>query len=155
MHPMAVRIHDVNAPEGVEPAYADILGNRAPGAVEGYGLTYDVDDAIFSPWAAAFPDISTGMKITDEAEIDTWRDAANHYGYELGLDAATTANEADPRIVALQEAMAAADEARAKLAEDQRLVVIAEAKVARISAMPPTPPAPVPVPPSPGPAREA
>jgi hypothetical protein len=158
-HGTAVRIYDVAAPEGVEPAYAEILGNRAPGSVEGYGLTYDVDDAIFNGWAAAFPDISAGMKITDEAEIDTWRDAANHYGYELGLQGATAANEADPRIAAIQEAQTALDAARAKLAEDQRAVTIAEAKVVRVTATPapsPRPPAPpAPAPAAPPPAREA
>jgi hypothetical protein len=139
-HHTAVQIFDVNAPEGVEPATAEIQGNRAPGSVEGYGLTYNVDDALFNGWAAAFPEISNGMKITDEAEIDTWQDAANHYGYELGLQEAEAASgEEDPRFTAIQEATDAVNEIRSKLAEDQRLMLVAEAKLVRVSAPAPTP----------------
>jgi hypothetical protein len=154
-HPMSVRIHmvDPDAPEGTEPVYDEILGNREPGAVEGYGLTYDVDDAIFNSWAAAYPDVAAGMKITDEAEIDTWRDAANHYGYELGLEDAEKANAEDPKVPMLEEAMANLDEARAKLADDQHAVTVAEARLVRVTAMPPPAPVqPAPAAPAPAPA---
>lgn len=88
---MAIRIHDVDAPENATPAQFDIAGNRSPGAVAGKGLTRDVDQAVFEGWAAANPDVAADMQITTEEEIAYWIRPKNAYGYELGLDEEGTA----------------------------------------------------------------
>jgi hypothetical protein len=77
-----------NTPEpGFDATYSvDLVGERDPAAVHGVGLTYDVDDVAFNEWIALNVDLAPNVKIVTQAEIDSWSDVNNKYGYELGLE---------------------------------------------------------------------
>lgn len=85
--PMAVLCTSTPAQPGMEPDYAvELVGERDPSAINGVGLTYDVDDAAFGEWIALNVDLADSVKIVTQAEIDAWADATDQYGFELGLE---------------------------------------------------------------------
>jgi hypothetical protein len=69
------------------PREYSIVGNRHPSAVAGHGITYDVDEATWTQWAAANPHIASSMKLVTDSEIDAARnvDPSTTHGFELGL----------------------------------------------------------------------
>ena len=87
--PMAVQIRsEARARNNESEVVVVLVGERDPGAVNGFGLTYDVDAATINEWLAANPDMAEFVTITDDAQIEEHADPANTYGYEVGLEAA-------------------------------------------------------------------
>jgi hypothetical protein len=81
--PMAVQIRSDD-----RQSTCVIVGERDPGAVNGYGITYDVDQTVLEEWLASNPDMAAFVRITTEDEIAHHADPMNTHGYELGLEAA-------------------------------------------------------------------
>ena len=85
--PMSVIITSNPPAEGQDPLYShEIVGERDPGAVGGWGITYDVEDTAYNDWTAIHADQAALMKIVTQADIDAMADTTDEYGYELGLD---------------------------------------------------------------------
>ena len=83
--PMAVLCTSTPEP-GLDAAYSvELVGERDLSAINGVGLTYDVDDVAFNEWIALNTDLAASVRIVTQAEIDAWADTADQYGYELGL----------------------------------------------------------------------
>lgn len=84
--PVSVLCTATSHPEGVEPYSVTILGERAPGAVHGTGITYDVDLAAFDEWIGANVGMVESVWPVTQAEVDAMADAQDKYGFELGLE---------------------------------------------------------------------
>jgi hypothetical protein len=105
--PMAIQIHsiDPNAdtakPGLYEPEHViAINGNRHASAVNGMGLTYDVDAETFDQWIAAYPDFKDVLIPLTAEELQAHLDVAKQYGYEPALLAA--ANDPEQAALAAQ-----------------------------------------------------
>jgi hypothetical protein len=53
----------------------EIVGNRDPGAVGDYGVTYGVDEAVYTAWATANPHMAVNTKIVSQPQIDAAAEA--------------------------------------------------------------------------------
>jgi uncharacterized protein DUF3383 len=90
--PSSVLMTSVPASPGDEPDLVyTILGQRgAPAELHGWGVTYDVDQAVYDAYVAAHPDQAGFLKTVTQADVDAMiadqSDPAN-YGHEAGLPA--------------------------------------------------------------------
>ena len=73
--------------DGIEVSQT-IVGQRDPSAVNGWGLTYNVDNALFSQWMAANPQFAAFITDATEEQLDTNGDPLQTYGFENGFDPA-------------------------------------------------------------------
>ena len=144
--PMAVQCTSTAEP-GMEPAYSvDLVGERDPAAIHGVGLTFDVDDVAFNEWIALNVELAPNVRIVTQAEIDSWSDVNNKYGYELGLEIDSggtlaagglqgpvdlTGNLEWSRTAALRRRMAETSLRQAEAARDAAEVALETAKAER------------------------
>ena len=89
--PTALLIRDTDEEGAPTNVTFEIAGNRDLNGVAGCGITYGVDDAVFNKWLAANPDQAPFLKAVTDEDILKMSDAANLYGYELGLEETTAA----------------------------------------------------------------
>ena len=86
----SIRITDQPMP-GADFGYvAELAGNRDMGAVAGYGITYDVDEDVYTQWTTAHPEQAAVLRVVTEQEIDAMRVLESSplvYGYEQGMKA--------------------------------------------------------------------
>jgi hypothetical protein len=84
--PIDILISSVALTPGGNPQFSHvILGNRDPLAVDGLGLTYDVDATTFTDWQIANRELAASTAIATQQQIDHHSDPTNIHGYELGL----------------------------------------------------------------------
>jgi hypothetical protein len=83
--PVAVLCTGTTHAEGVDPLSFSIDGSASPNAVNGVGITYDVDDTTLAEWLAANPRMVDSVKAITQAELDALTQVQDQYGYELGL----------------------------------------------------------------------
>jgi hypothetical protein len=81
--PFAVLAH-VDAGPGVEASRA-LVGRNDPGAVDGYGLTYEVNAAALDQWLTANPRFAAFIAIATQQQIDDHSDPQKTYGFEAGI----------------------------------------------------------------------
>jgi hypothetical protein len=62
-----------------------IVGNRDPGAINGWGMTYYVDADLFAGWMAANPLFAGLITEASQEQIDAASDPMKTHGYEVGL----------------------------------------------------------------------
>ena len=79
----AVLMQGPHGHDGVEVSQT-IVGQRDPGAVNGWGLTYDVDAALFNAWMAANPQFGAFITDATEEQIIANDDPLQTHGFELG-----------------------------------------------------------------------
>ena len=65
-----------------------IVGNRDPGAINGWGLTYYVDADLFAGWMAANPQFGEFITDATEEQITANDDPQQTYGFENGFEPA-------------------------------------------------------------------
>jgi hypothetical protein len=83
--PVAVLCTATTHPDGVEPYSIGIEGSHSLAAVNGVGITYDVDDAALGEWLTANPAMADSIKAITQAELDALALTEGQYGFELGL----------------------------------------------------------------------
>jgi hypothetical protein len=65
-----------------------IVGQRDPSAVNGWGLTYDVDSALFNQWMVAHPQFTPFITDATQEQLDANGDPLQTYGLENGFEPA-------------------------------------------------------------------
>jgi hypothetical protein len=74
-------------PHGKPEFSYSIVGNRAPTAVAGFGITFDVDEATYTEWTAANPSVAGNLMLATDEQIAAAQnvDPLSTFGFELGL----------------------------------------------------------------------
>jgi hypothetical protein len=83
--PVAVLCTGPVVTAGVDPESIAIEGKNGPNAVNGVGITYDVDIAAFDFWIAGQVEVGLQVAPISQADLDTLTEAQGMYGFELGL----------------------------------------------------------------------
>jgi hypothetical protein len=105
--PMAIQIHSVDPnadpakPGLLDPQHVTVIhGHRHHSAVNGMGLTHNVDAETFDQWMAAHPEHKDVLIPMTPEELDAHLNLAQHYGYEPAL--AAMANDPEQAKLAAQ-----------------------------------------------------
>lgn len=88
--PVGIRIASVPLPGRDPDMVFNIAGNRAIDALNGVGLTYDVDQTVFNDWLTRHPEHAPILRTITTAEIDALATLATDprlYGYEQRMQA--------------------------------------------------------------------
>ena len=83
----AVLMQGPQGSSGIEVSQT-IVGNRDPGAVNGWGLTYDVDAELFAWWMAENPQFGAFITDATEEQVIANDDPLQTHGFELGFEPA-------------------------------------------------------------------
>jgi len=84
--PVSVLCTGTSAPVGIPNYTAEIEGTRGIDAVNGVGITYNVDVVALNEWLGDQLEIGLQVRAITQADLDALAAAEGMYGYELGLE---------------------------------------------------------------------